>query len=574
MFNKYYQDELLYLRDLGREFARNYPEAAPFLAEPGSDPGVERMLEGFAFISGRLREKIDDELPEITHTLLATFFPHYLQPLPSTTVVQFEPLPQFAREIHHIARGTPLESLPVDGLRCRFQTTAAVELVPLRISEVTLVQGTPAELRVAFQLTDPLAVGKLAVKRLRLHLAGDVVVARALHLCLHRKCEQVTVRVGERSVALAQSAVQAVGFAADEDLSAGIQSGAAGQRLLHEYFAFPAKFMFIDVVGLDAHEDLARSAAFELRFHFSRLPESMPPVAQANLQLNCTPAVNLFPHQADPIRISPERTDYLVRPAGANPAHYEVASVTAVQGLVRGAQQPRPYRPYLNLTRSQHTEGGFYVERRRPSLIGHGHDLYLSLAGSLPAADSETLGISLVCTNRHLPESLAPGDLNQPTSGSPAFARFRNLSQPTPSISPPLTGDLPWRFLSQLALTHLTLADLPSLRRTLELYDLRGAVDHQAAQLHRRLSDSLSAISLRPATRMLDGTPVRGVAIELAVNEEQLGGSGELYFLAAILERFFAASASMNSFSVFQARGVRHGEVFAFPARLGARVVV
>ncbi len=574
MFNKYYQDELIYLRDLGREFARNYPEAAPFLAEPGSDPGVERMLEGFAFISGRLREKIDDELPEITHTLLATFFPHYLQPLPSATVVQFEPLPQFAREIHRIARGTPLESQAVDGQRCTFQTTAEVELLPLRISEATLIQGAPAELRVAFQLSDAQAVGKLALTRLRLHLAGDVVVARALHLCLHRRCSQVVLQVGGRGVALGAAAVQAVGFAPEEDLAAGLPAGAPGQRLLHEYFAFPAKFMFIDVVGLDAHEELARCTAFELRFHFNALPESMPPVSAANLQLNCTPAVNLFPHAADPVRVSAERSEYLVRPAGGNPAHFEVASITAVQGLVRGAAQPRPYRPYLNLTRSQHAEGGFYVERRRPALIGHGHDIYLSLAGALPPADSETLSIALMCTNRHLPASLAPGDLNRPTAGSPAFARFRNLSQPTPSISPALSGDLPWRFLSQLALTHLSLADLPSLRRTLELHDLRCAVDHQAAQLHRRLSDSLTAITVRPSTRMLGGTPVRGVATELAVNEEQLGGAGELFLLAAILERFVATSVSLNSFSVFTARAIRNGEVFAFPARLGSRVVV
>ena len=45
MFNKYYQDELLYLRESGREFAEANPEAARFLAQPGADPDVERMLD-------------------------------------------------------------------------------------------------------------------------------------------------------------------------------------------------------------------------------------------------------------------------------------------------------------------------------------------------------------------------------------------------------------------------------------------------------------------------------------------------------------------------------------------------
>ena len=64
MFNKYYQDELVFLRDMGREFSAANPEAARFLAEPGSDPDVERMLEGFAFLAAKLRQKLDDALPE------------------------------------------------------------------------------------------------------------------------------------------------------------------------------------------------------------------------------------------------------------------------------------------------------------------------------------------------------------------------------------------------------------------------------------------------------------------------------------------------------------------------------
>ena len=62
MFNKYYQDELTYLRDLGREFSEAYPDAAQFIGERGSDPDVERLLEGFSFLTARIRQKLDDEL--------------------------------------------------------------------------------------------------------------------------------------------------------------------------------------------------------------------------------------------------------------------------------------------------------------------------------------------------------------------------------------------------------------------------------------------------------------------------------------------------------------------------------
>ena len=62
-----FRDELDYLRRLGRVFSRNNPQLARFLGEEASDPDVERLLEGFAFLTARLRLKIEDDFPELTH---------------------------------------------------------------------------------------------------------------------------------------------------------------------------------------------------------------------------------------------------------------------------------------------------------------------------------------------------------------------------------------------------------------------------------------------------------------------------------------------------------------------------
>ena len=103
MFNKYYQDELTYLRDLGREFATAYPAIAPMLAERG-DPDVERLLEGVAFLTGKIRQKLDDELPEVIHSVAALLFPHYLRQIPAASVIEFTPLPNVVREKLTVAR--------------------------------------------------------------------------------------------------------------------------------------------------------------------------------------------------------------------------------------------------------------------------------------------------------------------------------------------------------------------------------------------------------------------------------------------------------------------------------------
>src|SRR6266567_7779513 len=89
----YYERELTYLRKLAVQFSEKYPKiAARLQLEPDKceDPHVERMLEGFAFLAARVHLKIDDEFPEITEALLNILYPHYLRPIPSMSIVEFQ----------------------------------------------------------------------------------------------------------------------------------------------------------------------------------------------------------------------------------------------------------------------------------------------------------------------------------------------------------------------------------------------------------------------------------------------------------------------------------------------------
>ncbi|MEQ9323904.1 MAG: type VI secretion system baseplate subunit TssF, partial [Polyangiaceae bacterium] len=154
MFNKYYQDELTYLRELGQEFASAYPAIAPMLAETGGDPDVERLLEGVAFLTGKLRQKIDDELPEVIHSVAALLFPHYVRQIPATSIVEFAPLPNVVREKVLVARGAEVGSVPVEGVSCRFRTTQDVELLPLSVEDVRLDSSQLAQtLRIEMKVT-------------------------------------------------------------------------------------------------------------------------------------------------------------------------------------------------------------------------------------------------------------------------------------------------------------------------------------------------------------------------------------------------------------------------------------
>src|SRR5690606_31351029 len=122
--NDYYQSELTALRQMGRTFSERNPALAPFLGQSGRDPDVERLLEGVAFLTGPLRQKLDDEWPELTHSLMQLLWPNYMRPLASFSIVQFQPLDQAGPAVH-IERQTPINSEKVEGVNCRFRTCFA-----------------------------------------------------------------------------------------------------------------------------------------------------------------------------------------------------------------------------------------------------------------------------------------------------------------------------------------------------------------------------------------------------------------------------------------------------------------
>src|SRR5262249_487828 len=129
----YYESELRFIRRMAAEFATNYPGVASRLElepEKCEDPHVERLIEAFALLSARIRHKIEDEFPEITEALLGILYPHYLRPIPSMSIMQFE-LDREQSKItsgYQVPKGTPLRSKPVMGIPVEFRTCYPVTL--------------------------------------------------------------------------------------------------------------------------------------------------------------------------------------------------------------------------------------------------------------------------------------------------------------------------------------------------------------------------------------------------------------------------------------------------------------
>ncbi len=586
MYNTYYQEELAFLREMGREFASAHPTVAHMLETSGSDPDVERLLQGFAFLTGRVRQKLDDEIPELFQSMMSLLWPHYLRPVPSTGILEFQPLAEQLTETTPVPRGTEVESIPVDGTACRFRTCYDVELAPIGIerAELEMPMAQEAQLRIRLRAAGKVPFERLRLHKLRLYLADETVRASTLYLWLRRYARHVVVRDpdSERSFTLPADQIKPGGFAREEAILPYPDHSFVGYRLLQEYFTCPRKFYFIDITGLERLETIKAESTIEIAIPFTRRPEDTLRVERDSLRLNCTPIVNLFEHAADGLRVDHSRTQYPIRPStvGSIPDHYEIYSIDRVVGLVQGEAQRREYPPlhaFQHGVSAASEDNIYYQTRLLESVVGEGTDTYISFV----AADqknavppTETISIDLTCSNRNLASRLKVNDVTVPTSGSPEFARFRNVTPITRSLRPPLGRGLHWRLISHLSLNYLSLKSVEALRGILELYNYQAMYDRQAARENILRLEGLAAMEARPAERLIRGAPVRGMHIHLDMHEDNFAGEGDMYMFASILNEFFALYASINAFTELRMRGTKYGEVYQWKPRLGQQTIL
>jgi type VI secretion system protein ImpG len=593
--NKYYQEELRFLRELGKEFADANPSVARFLAARGSDPDVERLLDGFAFLTGHIRAKIDDEFPEVIQGLMQLLWPHYLRPIPALSILQFEPIAGMVNDIQKIPRATEVDSVAIEGTRCRFRTCYDIDLLPLTVTNAVVETpvGRRSQLRLRFKPIGGIQLKQLSFNSITVYLAGEPAYALYLWLCrrvgkfyLNYKVKQ---EPGEdrpdAHFSLDTSLIEPLGFGRDESLIPYPLQSFEGYRLLQEYFALPEKFLFLKIKGLDRLNSEEAENDFELIFEFTRPFPGSQRVTNEHIRLNCTPIVNIFPMDADPIRVDHSRTEYRLRPAGKNPLHYQIFSIDQVTSKTRGKVKEQTYESFYSFRHDvlSQKEQIYYAphirekvkeeEQSKVKPKDRAIDVYLSFVNTdwseiIPQV--ETVAVKLTCINRLIPEQLGVGDIHEYTDTSPEFARFTNITDVRREILQPFFGkSLYWKLLSHISLNYLSLANVEPLRVILSLYNFQALYDQQAARENELRLEGITKFDSRMVNRIFKGAPVSGISLELFLKEGNFAEEGSMFLFAGILSEFFTLYASINSFTELTVRGADKGEVYTWLPKIG-----
>jgi type VI secretion system protein ImpG len=608
----YYNRELDALRRLAAEFAAEHPKIAGRLRlskDAVDDPHVARLLEGVAFLGARVQHRLDDEFPELTDALLSVLYPHYLAPFPSVAIACFAADPGLAGAAS-LPAGLPVDTESVRGETCRFRTAYELTLWPVEIETVRL-SGLPlaapanpaaadavACLRIGLRCAQPGAsLSQLGLDRLRVFLRGatapallELLLAHAVGIALADAPDD------PRPVLLPPGSVRAVGFDPAEALLPWPARSFSGFRLLTEYFAAHEKFHFVDFTGLDAKTLLGAGPRMDLFVYLDRaLPDLERAVDTSSLALGCTPIVNLFDQRCEPIALDHTAIEYRVVPDARRPQAVEVWSVDRVRET-RADGGFREWRPFYRLTDAGRTSqsespsadaeagesgpGGAYgTVRREAAGRAHGTEVFLTPhdpAFNPARAEDAVLSVDATCLNRDLPAALPFGGGHphlRLVDGAAAVTGITCLTAPTPTQRLPAREKGFWRLISHLSLGHLSVVGgaegAAALREVLRLYDLRDSPETRAAI--RALVAVTSAPGVARIPRSRTGAFSRGLDVTLTF-EAAAWATGGLYLLAAVLDRFLALHATVNSFVRTQAvLSGRPGSAAIWPPRAGAR---
>ncbi len=610
----YYERELAFLRRYSRDFAERYPKIAARLAMSADgcdDPHVERMIESFAFLSARVSKKLDDEYPEFTEALLEVLYPHYLSPFPSCSIAHFDVrgvASQLSAPVT-VPRGTLLTTRAVRKVECRFRTAYDVTFAPVRVasatfertvsapSAVNLPKGATGAIAIALEyLGEQGGFESLQQDKLRVYIDGEPSFVGALGdaLFLHTATAYLEAERPGVWKRLTRAPLADVGFAEDEALIDCPPRSHPAYRLLTEQFSFAEKFNFFDIdlaalrrgltPGVPVRRLVLHLVLTDIRSdsHAARLLESL---SAEHLRLHCTPVVNLFRQKADPIRIEHTATAYPVV-ADSRRAHgFEIYAIDQVQLVRETAASERvvEFRPFYSLHHGEDPgRAGHYWIARRNELVAQrspGFETEISIvdADFDPASpQTDTLSLSVTCTNRDLPATLAfgqpDGDLSM--EGSSIARRISFLRKPTSSMRFGGGRSAQWRLISLLALNHLSLVQngLPTLKEMLRLHDLpRSAIS-------ARQIEGIVGLDYQPTTQWLAGKPfatfVRGLEIRLTLDEDAFVGTG-LHRFIRVMDHFFGLYVHMNSFVQLVAVSRRSGkELVRCAPRSGESILV
>jgi type VI secretion system protein ImpG len=576
MSRPYYIKELQKLRSRSKDFAREYPNIAGLLTADATDPDVERLLEGVAYLTANVQEKIDDEFPELLHALIAVFFPSYLRPVPSYVMEELIPKPTIGQAII-VPRGTQVTNklVNVNSDKCTFRTVAPINMEPLKLRNAQFGMGTNGQhflkLNLVFLAITP---KRWDAEILSLYFGDNFSQAANIVYLLLRYCDKIGLQTqGAEEFYLPTNCLRLKQLSDAAAFDLDTQTDMPNRFILRQYLTFSQQFLQLELTQLDTWQNRGDSIELSITFYFREIPQWFIIPDSVAIHLNTVPMVNLFEESAQPINYDQTHYEYRIL---ADSDHAEKKPVYAVKN-VRGSSGFKRSAEYTNFSRALNNLNSLdtYQVHYRKKNAGDGVDWYISVNGLQNPKDENALAVTedkkssiqvdLLCSNGSLARQIAPGVLAQSSSSIAAVATFGNLHTPTVYYPLVLNDRVLWRLLSLLAYNFFAEADLSLLKDIIKLeVDFLFGFDRKV--IENRLN-GITGITVTRANRLYRNSAIVGYDILLKCDLNKFDSHGDLFIFANVLEVFFANQVPFNTYIKLSVKIDNTGELLSWPAR-------
>lgn len=590
-FLDYYRENLTYLRDLGGEFANEFPKIASRLdltKYDCADPYVERLLEGTAFLSARVEKKLDDGYKRFLESVLTSISPEVLNPIVSGAVVQLNV--DYASD--EVRTGAVLENaivaeaaIPSITTPCKFSTVSEIHLSPFRVISAEYVtrelasfeidsRTAVAGLHLKLEIPAGSDIKKIMANDLTLYINANDSLASTIMCQMMSDMENVYYSNNADYKQLKDAEIKMNSFGTEDLLLKQTKGNLHGIHTLKKFLLYPSFFKFITIKNIS--EILkARTSQIDLLITFKRREnELIQEIRTSTFKVNCVPMVNAFRKRSERINITKDEYELHIVPERMFPQDYEVYSVQKMEFYDAQNKELFDATSFFNHEDDEKLKYNFYSVHRSRSLFDQkekqrssyiGSDVFVSVAGQ--EADMQDVAqylAEMICTNRDLPlflQQSTPLSFELPFLKSGEF-----LTKPTrpnyPLIDQGNKSD--WAKVSHILLNLSGMLwqngtlPLELLKTLLSSYILR------AEDECKRMIEGIVSLESDPKTFRFNknGTLFfeTGWKITFTLNETAYAGIG-FYFYGLVLINIFRSFTPLNSLLEVEFKTVQSGVI-------------
>gem|GEM_PF-2529738 len=560
-----------------KRFVDAFPDMSSVLADESIDPDLNRTIDALTYLYTVLEAKLELEHEQLSASLINMFLPNYVQTTPSMLVIECV---NTANKASLIAKGTEVYSVCAQNKqRYTFQIARDTYASPFTIGDVVKTQSK--QLSISFKALAPNSLCD-ALSNITFYCGAELYAGFYLYLYFLEYAASASVVVNNHEYELHNIKFSSDVFSARQAILLYPNNIFSGHRLLHEYFCYPQGFLFFNLDnlnGISALKDIFVDE-FELKVTFKY---DLPPevhITRELLKINCTPAINLFAQDFDPIALDGKKTEYplIIRHNNnQHNKHYEFFKVTDVTGYL--GNKTRHYAQFENfhheVERAKGRASLYYHINMQPDYANNDITCSISFMRSdeaLCIGKEEIISVSGLCSNNNCARHVKTGarfyfaDFSADCSDGivPPNIELINASHPSVAIAPNLNSAKQFATISALSFNYLSLLTKESLQQLLQNYNFVALYSERAAKKLELLVQGIASFATAWHTHLYQDITIFGQKSTIHLENNAFYNNGEMYLFGCILANFYAQCAPVNSFHFLDVVNLANKEVYSW----------